>query len=360
MRAAARLAVLSTLLALAVSTGMLPAAHAQAHPELADLPAIATEGMEARVATSIQNARRQLAGNPASALAWAELGMVLQAHDLIEAALFCYGQANRRDTRDYRWPYLAAVAAAGVRPTEAAGHFAKAAALEPRDHTLFIAYADLLTRLGRNDPARSAYEHAQTLNLRSSYARIGRARLAILAGDAAGALTLLEQARGLSPRNSEVHTLLAQVHRRLGDPQAAGRAEWMAKAHGRLSPRSGVVDAMRAKAVNAQAYSGRGSRLAARGDLGAAEAAYREVLSIRPGSGEDLANLATVLSKMGRHHDAFELFERGLALDPGSVQLLSQAGHAYVRAGESERAAQSLRLAVDVAPNSAHATNYMK
>lgn len=322
-----------------------------------EIPRIDTGDMETRVRVLIEETRKELENNLDAAVAWGQMGMVLHAHDLTDAALLCYVQAIQRDADDYRWLYLAAVAVWGKAPTRSAEYFAKAALLHPHDAAFFIAFADVLTRLGRYEDAHNAYEKARAIDSRSSFAHIGLARLALIRGDVADARSTLERVRDRSPRLNNVHTLLAQAYRRLGERASASRAEWLAKVHNkRLKPHSPVVSAMASLAVNAQAYQRRGAQLADRSDFAGAESAYRQVLIIRVGSSADFMNLATVLSKQGKYTEAFEFFDRGLGLSPDHVGLLSSKGRAHVDVGQFDRAAEMLAKAIDADPNFADAS----
>lgn len=313
---------------------------------------IDTVGMEERVKSEILATHRNLELNRESADAWGQMGMVLQAHGFNGAALRHYEQAIARNAADYRWPYLAADAISATDPVSAAPFFAKAVASTPDDVALFLAYGNLLTRLGEYAGAQSAFTKALQINNSSSFANIGLGRLALIDGDIAQARLLFERARDQAPRNNEIHTLLSQVYARMGDLDAASNAGWLARAHKyRLQPHARVIFAMAELAVNAEAYERRGYRLADRGDYAGAQLAFRQVLESRTGSPQDLGNVATVLAHLGEYSAAFELFDQSLALDPDNVLLLNAAGWAYLDSGQLQRAAEFLASAAEKAPN---------
>lgn len=316
-----------------------------------EIPRIDTSDMESRVIALIEETRKELENNIDAAVAWGQMGRVLHAHDLTEAALVCYEGAIRRDDGDYRWLYLAAVAASGGSLTRSGEYFGKAALLQPDDGAFYIGFGDVLTRLGRYDEARDAYQKALEIDGHSIFARIGLARLAMNRGGIVDARILLERARDLSPRHNNVHTLLARVYRRLGKEALAGEARWLARVHKkRLKPHSPVVSAMAGLNVSARGYRRQGARQTDFGNLAAAESAYRQVLIIRAGSPEDFLNLATVLWKLGKYDEAFEHFARGLRLNPDHVELLSGKGRAFVDMGEFDRAAVLLANAIVADP----------
>ncbi|MCZ6855398.1 MAG: tetratricopeptide repeat protein [Gammaproteobacteria bacterium] len=321
-----------------------------------EIPRIDTGEMETRVRVLIEQTRKELENDIDTAIAWAQMARVLHAHDLTDAALICYAEANRREDDDYRWLYLAAVAAADRSPARSAEYFGQAALLQPNDSVFFIEFADVLTRLGRYDQARTAYGEAMEIDGRSIFARIGLARLALIRGELKDARTILERARDLSPRHNNVHTLLARVYQRSGDRILASEAGRLARVHKkRLKPYSPVISAMANLAVSAQAYRRRGARQAELGNLADAEWAYRQVLIIRAGSPEDFLNLATVLWELGKHTEALGHFASGLKLNPDHIELLSHQGRAYADIGQFDRAAKLLARAIDENPGFADA-----
>src|SRR5262249_60847053 len=66
------------------------------------------DGIDPSVAKSIRTAQQKVNETPRSAEAWGHLGMLLHAHVFAEEARVCYVEAERRDNKDPRWPYLQA------------------------------------------------------------------------------------------------------------------------------------------------------------------------------------------------------------------------------------------------------------
>ena len=317
-----------------------------------DIPRIETSGMEAPVKILIDAVTRNLEGNRQSANAWGRLGRVFHAHELYTPALACYRQAIRLDADDFHWPYLAARAASEVDKDAAVALFERARALSPGNATVLVAQGDLLAQLGRRDTAREAYLAALEADERSSFARVGLARGALIEGDLARARSLLERAAELAPTDGSIYPLLTRVFAQLGEPEPAARAEWLAKVYDTpLEPRDPPLDAMRRLAANSHALASAGRALAERGDLLGAEVQLRRVLAIRPGTPLELGNLATVLSRQGRHAEAMEFFAEGLAGNPDDVVLLSHQGLTQMKMGHVEAAEASLERAATLDPS---------
>ena len=316
------------------------------------IPRVETSTMEAPVRVLIDAVTRNLEGNRQSANAWGRLGRVYHAHELNTPALACYAQAMRLDADDFQWPYLAAHAASEVDKDSAVTLFEQARARAPENATVLVAQGDLFAQLGRRDAAREAYLAALDADDRSSSARVGLARDAIVEGDLPRARSLLERAAELAPADGSIYPLLTRVLAQLGESELAARAEWLAKVYDTpLTPRDPPLDAMRRLAANSHALASAGRTLAERGDLLGAEVQLRKVLAIRPGTPLELGNLATVLSRQGRHAEAMEFFAQGLAGNPDDVVLLSHQGLTQMKMGRVEAAEASLERAATLDPS---------
>ena len=316
------------------------------------IPTVETSGMEAPVRILIDAVTRNLENDPQSAYAWGRLGRVYHAHELYTPALACSARAMQLDADDFQWPYLAAHAASEVDKDAAVTLFERASARAPGNATVLVAQGNLLAQLGRSDAARDAYLAALEADDRSSFARVGLAREALVAGDLPRARSLLERAAELAPADGSIYPLLTRVLVQLGETELAARAEWLAIVHDTPSvPRDPPFDAMRRLAANSHALASAGRDLAERGDLLGAEVQLRKVLAIRPGTPLDFGNLATVLSRQGRHAEAMELFAQGLAGNPDDVVLLSHQGLTRMKMGDVEAAEASLERATTLDPS---------
>ena len=316
------------------------------------IPRVETSGMEAPVKVLIDAVTRNLEGNRQSANAWGRLGRVYHAHELYPPALACYRQAMQLDANEFQWPYLAAHAASEVDKDTAATLFGQARALSPGNAPVLVAQGDLFAQLGRRDAAREAYLAALDADDRSSFARVGLARDALVEGDLARARSLLERAAELAPADGSIYPLLTRVFAQLGESEPAARAEWLATVYDTpLVPRDPPLDAMRRLAANSHALASAGRALAQRGDLLGAEVQLRKVLAIRPGTPLELGNLATVLSRQGRHAEAMEFFAQGLAGNPDDVVLLSHQGLTQMKMGRIDAAEVSLERATTLDPS---------
>lgn len=88
----------------------------------------------------------------------------------------------------------------------------------------------------------------------------------------------------------------------------------------------------------------------ARGEVEAAERAYRAALKRQPRWIPARVNLADLLRSSGREREANQLLEEGRALVPGSAELAFAYGLALVRSGQPDAAVAQLEAATSAAP----------
>ena len=312
--------------------------------------------MEAAVANLIQVTLEFLEENLDSAEAWGRLGMVSHAHGLRAVAVPCYEQAAMRDPDNYRWPYLAGEALKNSDRVKAARHYQAAFTLNTTDYALSIAYADLMARRGEYEQANGLYNEAIAMDRQQGFAYIGRARIAFINNQLLDAAKDLETARQFDPRHREIYTLLAQVHMRQGNVEAARLSELLARMYPQATyPAAPVVEAMLNLAVNAGSYVARGKRLTELGDYAGAESAFRLVLVRRPGLAFDYGNLANVLARQGKYDEALDYFDQGLKLNPNDVEMLSNQSLALMETGRFDIAQNALTRAIELDPYYGHA-----
>ena len=93
----------------------------------------------------------------------------------------------------------------------------------------------------------------------------------------------------------------------------------------------------------APGHAARGATLDALGDLGAAEAAYRQSLALDADNLLAVAGLASLASRQGRHAEARALAERVLAAEPGYPEAVIVLAKADMAEGQAAAAKARLR-----------------
>jgi len=322
----------------------------------AEIPQVDLSLMEARVSTLIRSRISAVNTNPDSAGAWAELAQAFHAHDLFSQAIAAYAEAIKLSPEDVRWPYLAALAQAQSDPQASLALFRQAIDLKPSNAAVYINFGEVLVRLGQLDDADHAFSQALEIDANSSHALYGRAQVAILREEPETALALLERAEVLAPHRGEVHRMLAQVYQRLGNQDSARRQTMLAGAwpDSTRAP-DPVAQAMESVAVDSQAIARRGVSLAKRGAFGEAEAAFREVLEIRPANARDYANLGGALAGQGKSEAALEAYRQGLEIEPENVDVLNNLGLSLMQTGRFEESELHFQKALEFDPEFAEA-----
>lgn len=140
---------------------------------------------------------------------------------------------------------------------------------------------------------------------------------------------------------------------------AAGRV--LVGAEGELAPeraphfvaaRNEWVEAQRADADSAEAWSRLATLYAELGRGDDVERSLRGALELDPGRPSDWANLADLYEATGRPEEARQALVDGLAICPDDPVLLHARGLAHIRGGRSEAAMADLRRAVELGPDS--------
>ena len=147
---------------------------------------------------------------PTSAEAWGRLGEIYDIHRFGVQALTCYEQASKIDPDEWLCRYFSGIVARENDQAASVAYFERAIELNP-DHApthLYIGAAYLL--LEDLDRSEEHFARAMELDQASINARIGLGRIALARGEAEKAVTILEEAVRLAPREAASHHNLAQ------------------------------------------------------------------------------------------------------------------------------------------------------
>jgi tetratricopeptide (TPR) repeat protein len=93
-----------------------------------------------------------------------------------------------------------------------------------------------------------------------------------------------------------------------------------------------------------------GSAAQARGDLAAAEAAYRRLAASKVKAPQPYGNLARICAQTEREDEAFELWNTALAMAPGSLEAGMGLAGLYEQTGQIDRAIEAYRRIVTTHP----------
>jgi tetratricopeptide (TPR) repeat protein len=354
-------------------------------------PTVSSEGLEGAVRDAIDDARVAVQQTPRSPSAWGRLGMVLFAHSFPAAAEDCFMRAEQLDAEDPRWPYYLG-AVLSLRDTEAAlPSWRRAAALcGAQTDAPALRLAEALLQQGYDEEARSLYQSLLLQDPSHPPAHLGLARLAAGAGNASASIAHLEQCIASPYTRKAAYTLLAEVHERQGDRQAAERAlhaaarlpedmPWPNRFSEELS-RARVDQRARLKQATRLLDQGRldeavlslqqllrdhpdldiawralGYALFQRGDLPGAEQALQRALQLAPESAEARYYMGCVAFARASYATAAAHFRRATELKPDYAMAHYNLGHCLKLQGDRAGAILAFRTAVDCRPYLAEA-----
>jgi tetratricopeptide (TPR) repeat protein len=132
---------------------------------------------------------------------------------------------------------------------------------------------------------------------------------------------------------------------------------------GRLEPATEeAIEAVRldpenadAHLILAQLYQIQAVGADAEATIRKAAAEFEEVARLRPTDGQSILNLAGIYGQLQEHADAARAWAMYLQLDPGNFEAHVQRGTHLLLAGDSKKAQEVLRTALELEPDSARA-----
>ncbi len=349
-------------------------------------PAIDLAGADPALAAAVEGARAEVVHSPRSARAWGRLGMILLAHEFGADAGTCLAEAARLDPADPRWPYLRSLPLLLSDPERGLALLERAVALGGDETAPRLRLGEELLARGRLDEAERHFRRALERQPGHARALLGLGGVAFQRGELRASREYLVRAAAGAPSAKPIHTLLAKVHRRLGDDAAAGAA--LGRAAG--LPDGALwsdphVEAVEELAVGIDAQLAFADRLIAQGDPGrairklreavqeypdsyqahwglghclilvkdfeAAERALREAVRLNANGSGAWFDLGDGLRRQGNAREAAACFRQVLALLPQHAQAHYHLGLCLERLGDRPGALASLRDATRYRPN---------
>ena len=221
--------------------------------------------------------------------------------------------------------------------------------LQPGNPAVHYQLAKVYAQLGETDLIESSLQKAIELNPQSVESQIALARFYLLRGDMAAAEAVVDAARSLAPDNPDVLKLVDSYEQQLA--QGGERndiAPAMLRAQERLASgdMEGAIggyqevlelDPNNIEALNNLAWFSKES------DPEGALAYARKAASLAPDSAMVLDTLAMVLVENQQIDEAVKTIESALAIAPGESGIQLHSAIILQRAGNSQRALQTLQ-----------------
>lgn len=305
------------------------------------------------VRRTIEHFADEVRRNPRSATAWGQLGSVLYAYRLYPAALEALAQAERRDPRNPRWPYLQAIIRGIDHPEAALPLLRRTVDLCGNDPPApRLRLARWFAEQGHWTEAQAELDPLLSLRPEPPHALLLAAQAAQNRGNLPEAIQWARRAAESPWTARPALGLLAFLLARSGDAEGARDAA----ARSTDAPGSELlVDPFDAEALalrsDPQSLTERVHPLLARGRLDAAAAIVSEMTREHP----EYADSWLAAGRLAYLQKDFPLAEqhlrRHLQLEPRSVQGWFQLGMTHLARRQDAEAATDFQRATELKPD---------
>jgi tetratricopeptide (TPR) repeat protein len=330
-------------------------------------------------------------GTPRAELArtYGDLGNLLLAAGLGEAAEPFYLHAESLAPSDARWPYyLGHVYMAKGDAARAIEAFERARRLQPADVATLVWLGKVYLDRGQPESAEPLFAQALAVQPGVVAALYGLGRAALVRRDYPRAIEYLNQVLSRDSRASAAHYQLALAYRALGN-HANAEAHLGRRGDVEIGPPDPLMAELRELLRGAAAEEARGLRALDSGDFRTAAEHFRKGLEVAPDNPSLRHKLGTALAQLGDTPGAVEAFEetlrrtpnyaeahyslgiiaasRGRLADairhlsnavknePSYIEARLQLGQALARTGQFEQALAQFRRVIEIDPRVADA-----
>ena len=299
------------------------------------IPQPRLDGAEPAVRQRLASLQADLRANIQGGDAWGRYAMALEAHTFTNEAIAAYGQAHELSPRTFRWPYLLAALVDERSAADSLPLYRAALAIDPGYAPGHVRYAEALERTGRFDDAAREYERAIRLMPANAHAHAGLGRLALGAGDTAGAVRHLSRARDLAPENRSFAVTLAQALARTGNRERAQEIAAAARTLGRINYRNDPIrSSVHELALDVRSYLRRANAHRVHGELDLAQRELRGGIAVDASRPEFHFALAEVLAASGDQPGSLAAARRAYELHPELEGVAAFLARALYQAGD--------------------------
>jgi tetratricopeptide (TPR) repeat protein len=346
----ALLAVLSVAFGLSLWNGGARPAEPPSPPVLDET------GIDPAVAKVVALARAEVVRSPRSPAAWGRLGMAFDAHGLTDLALRCFVEAERLDPSDAAWPYLQGLIQTPINPVAAVAKMRRGAELcgnvpdAPR-----LRLGLLLLAAGNLTRAEEHFREVLRDDPDNVRAHFGLARAAFAKGDWPSAREQVAHCLVDPTTRKAARTLLAQVHKRLGNSAAA--ESYRQAAEGRDDqpwPDPFVLEASRLQ-TGRKTLLLRARILLEQGHVAESIAVGRQAVKEYPDAAQAWVQLGEALFRQGDLSGSKDALLNAIRIDSLAVEAYFYLGSAANHREDYVEATSWFRKAVEVKPDYARA-----
>jgi tetratricopeptide (TPR) repeat protein len=362
------IAVLASVCAMIVGLGLSLRMHAIHSSELpgpdstvavlSAPPVIEPTDVDPAIISAVESARATVARAPTSAADWGRLGMVLDAHRFFAEASICFGQAERLDPRDARWPYYRGRVLIEEDLDAAINELRRAATLAANTSDVpRLLLADLLLERGFLDEAAQYYRAVLQASPGHPRAQLGLARAAYAKGDLTQALAILRTSCATDPHTRKAAgTIMSEIHRHQGEVAVAERE---LKAATELPPDAAwpnrLADDVGQLQVGRKANCDRARQLYDQGHRQEAIDLLRRTVRDYPHSDVAWLMLGQALIGQDEWTGAEQALRTAVREAPDSDENLQYLGMALAGGHDDQAAATTLRKATELRPENVQA-----
>lgn len=350
-----------------------------------DLPRVDLTEADGGVRQAVEQAMLEVRRQPRRGEAWGRLGMVLLAHDFLDAAAVCLQKAEQLDPTEPRWPYHLVTTNPGD-PSFVIDCLLRAAERADSTRAPRVRLAETLLEQERLDEAEAAFHRVLQTEPGCARARLGLARLLVRRGSLDQSIKYLAPLTRVAGCKKAARLLLAEVYARQGEAARAEQersvaadlpadAPWpdpfsdevkklVVGKHARLAQAMALLDQKRGQEALQLAHQIDQdtpdlfwlleARLRSkRRDYEGTVKAYRKAIELDQASPVPRLELASVLLSGDQTKEAAVMLRQLLRHNPLHGQALRALGECERRLGDHKQALEYLRLAATVMPGNA-------
>lgn len=345
--------VLNALIVTAQVTAAEPALLPVALPDLGGMHESVQEQLrEAYAATRLLESGNADPGrNPERSAAYGELGKLLMAAKLLDAAERSFRNAQALAPDDFRWPYyLGHLFISKGELASAVEHFRQVLRLRPNDFATLVWLGYAYIELGQPAEAEPILTRARWLqpDVAAVPYELGRASLA--RRDYVAAVQHLEAAVQLNPAAIVIHYPLAMAYRGLGNFDKAQANLNRTTDRGGPGATVSIPDPLMAEVSAAlrspEVHGELGQHASIKRDWPEAARQFRKAIELAPENADMRVNLALTLNRMGDARSAAAELDTAIRLEPRLAGAHFMMGTLLERSGRDQEAIDRYTAAV--------------